>query len=417
MPARGTGTATPDAGSGKELDKLHDSGLAAVAAVSSFVDAGDELSSLLGMIGGAVAARIGAGRAAFWRLRRRSTLALEPDPFGFETGSPIHGVRIQLGLAREGGAVGSILYGEGLEVAGGTMPELDALWREAGLAGVKSSIGAPWLAGDVRLGMLVVYDSASGFTGRDLWMLRLAGMAAGLVWRYRRSEEELGHTSVRLEEAVLVRRHLLNNIAAGGDEARRRFASALHDDSLQLLTAAELQLERLRGEVRSGREAEQLDQLNTTLLKVEDSLRRLLMNVSPEPLPATTNFRVAVLERLESMRLQSGIEAHTDINVPDDLPPAIHTILTKNLAETLTNVEKHANATRVVLTAEAADGGIKVLVSDDGTGFVVGESVRTPGHIGLVALRERTQLAGGWCEIDSEPGAGARVEFWVPLSI
>jgi len=39
-----------------------------------------------------------------------------------------------------------------------------------------------------------------------------------------------------------------------------------------------------------------------------------------------------------------------------------------------------------------------------------------PGHLGLVAIRERSQLAGGRCRIESEPGAGARVEFWIPLS-
>ena len=67
--------------------------------------------------------------------------------------------------------------------------------------------------------------------------------------------------------------------------------------------------------------------------------------------------------------------------------------------------------------AEEADGGLRVEVRDDGTGFVVAESVRLLGHIGLVALRERAQLAGGWCRIESEPGAGTKIEFWVPLSL
>ena len=70
-----------------------------------------------------------------------------------------------------------------------------------------------------------------------------------------------------------------------------------------------------------------------------------------------------------------------------------------------------------MVVAEAVDGGIRVAVNDDGTGFVVAESVRVPGHIGLVAMRERAQLAGGWCRIESEPGAGTKVEFWVPLSL
>jgi signal transduction histidine kinase len=242
-------------------------------------------------------------------------------------------------------------------------------------------------------------------------------MAAGLLWQYKESEDELGHTAVRLEEAMSARRHLLNNIAAGGDEARRRFASALHDDSLQLLTGAELQLERLRGDPSGNHQAAQLDQLRNTLRKVEDSLRRLLTNVSPEPLQLPSDLRQAISERLESIRLGAGIEPHIDTRLPDDIPQAIQAIVLKNIAEALNNVEKHAHATRVMVVAEAVEGGIRVQVTDDGTGFVVAESVRVPGHIGLVAMRERAQLAGGWCRVESEPGAGTKIEFWVPLSL
>jgi signal transduction histidine kinase len=68
------------------------------------------------------------------------------------------------------------------------------------------------------------------------------------------------------------------------------------------------------------------------------------------------------------------------------------------------------------VSTEKADGGVRVEVTDNGTGFVMAESLRMPGHIGLVALRERAQLAGGWCRIDSDPGNGTTIEFWVPIS-
>jgi len=89
----------------------------------------------------------------------------------------------------------------------------------------------------------------------------------------------------------------------------------------------------------------------------------------------------------------------------------------KNVSEALTNVEKHAHATRVIVAAESIDGGIRVQVTDDGTGFMVAESDHLPGHLGLLAMRERAQLAGGWCHFTSEPGAGAKVEFWIPQSL
>lgn len=400
----------------QQLEREQDSALAALAAISVFPKADEELPDFFARLSAAVAGLTHGRRAAFWRLGSRGTLALQPEPFGFEDRSRIYSVRLPLDPNSED-VVEQVVFGEGLDLGMGTSPQLDSIWRLSGLTDVKSSIAAAWRAGERRIGAVAVYDADEGFTAHDLWVLRLVGLAAGILWQYKESEDELGHTSVRLEQAMAARRHLLNNIAAGGDEARRRFASALHDDSLQLLTGAELQLERLRADSTGSHQTVQLDQLRHTLRKVEDSLRRLLTNVSPEPLQIPHNLREAISERLESMRIRAGIEPHIDNRLPDDVPHPIQAIVLKNIAEALNNVEKHARATRVMVATETVDGGVRVEVSDDGTGFVVAESVRVPGHIGLVAMRERAQLAGGWYRIESEPGAGTRVEFWVPLTL
>jgi signal transduction histidine kinase len=394
--------------------RSQESALAALAEVSCYLDSDENQSALFGRLSATIAEQCHAQRAAFWRMGSRGNLALQRDSFGFDRNSPVHEMKVQLGDGT--GVIEKMLFGDELDLVQGTSPELDAIWRQHGL-GVRNSIAAAWRAGGRRIGTVVVYDARHGFSNHDLWMLRLMGIAAGLVWQYHESENELGQTAVRLEEASTARRHLLNNIAAGGDEARRRFASALHDDSLQLLTAAELQLERLRLEADGSTQGPQLDQLRQTLHRVEDSLRRLLTNVSPEPLQMPVSLREAISERLESMRVRAGIEPTNDTRLPDDIPPALQAIVMKNIAEALNNVEKHARATRVRVVAETADRGIRIQVSDDGTGFVVAESARVPGHIGLVAMRERAQLAGGWCRIDSDPGTGTKIDFWVPMSL
>ncbi len=116
-----------------------------------------------------------------------------------------------------------------------------------------------------------------------------------------------------------------------------------------------------------------------------------------------------------ALKQHTGIEAELDLRLPDALPGVVKTNVFKNISEALSNVEKHSNATRVAVRAETLDGGISIVISDDGTGFVVAESLYLPGHLGLIAMRERAQLAGGWCRIDSEPGAGTRVSFWIPF--
>jgi signal transduction histidine kinase len=104
-----------------------------------------------------------------------------------------------------------------------------------------------------------------------------------------------------------------------------------------------------------------------------------------------------------------------EISLRDEPRYEIKSLVYRQIAEALTNIEKHAAATRVRLRMSTEDDGIYCAITDDGIGFIVSERNHLPGHLGLLALNERALLAGGWCKISSEPGAGTIVEFWVPL--
>jgi len=82
------------------------------------------------------------------------------------------------------------------------------------------------------------------------------------------------------------------------------------------------------------------------------------------------------------------------------------------------NVRKHAQASTVrVEAANAADGAI-VRVIDDGVGFTPDlTSAPEPGHLGLMTMVERAELAGGWVRVLSAPGKGTTVECWLPTDI
>jgi signal transduction histidine kinase len=395
------------------LEKAQTAAYIALRAVSSYAEKDVELPEFFGGLTETIARLVRARRVAFWRLGHQRILALQPEPFGFPMGSPVHNLRLHVD---GNNVVERAVFHDELELVGGTIPELDELWHANGLEGLRNSVAVPWRAGERRIGMLVALDSRRGFTPDDVWVLRMVAMAAGLMWQHREAELKLGTTVERLEQAAAARRQLLGNIAAGGDEARRRFASALHDDSLQLLTAAELQLERIQADGDANKRPTQLEQLKQTLKEVEESLRRLLLNVSTQATDVPMGLDEAIRTRLEALRTRAGIEIDIDLRLPSPLPGSSESTIFKNVAEALTNVEKHAHATRVKLSAYPADGGIRVVVSDDGKGFVVAESMHVPGHLGLTAIRERAQLAGGRCRIESEPGAGARVEFWVPIN-
>ena len=79
------------------------------------------------------------------------------------------------------------------------------------------------------------------------------------------------------------------------------------------------------------------------------------------------------------------------------------------------NVRKHARATMVRVELSDLSNGCLVRITDDGVGYHPADVENSPGHLGLVLMRERAQIARGWCRIESASGAGTTVEFWVPI--
>src|SRR4029077_5406411 len=147
---------------GPQLEKAQQAALTALAAVSSYLDADEELPLFFGRLSETVAGLVGARRAGFWRLGPRGVLGLQPRAFGFPVDAPIHSKRIERGFnGRE--TVDRIVFGDGLGVGGGTSSELGAMGREIGVAGIKNSIAVPWRAGERRIGAVVAFDSRRGF--------------------------------------------------------------------------------------------------------------------------------------------------------------------------------------------------------------------------------------------------------------
>jgi len=123
-----------------------------------------------------------------------------------------------------------------------------------------------------------------------------------------------------------------------------------------------------------------------------------------------------IRERIRILKSMTGAEVETELTLPDELSYEYRSMLFRQLTEAIANIEKHAAATRIKITLAVDDGGIRGRIEDNGRGLVVAERDRLPGHLGLLALHERALLAGGWNKVESEPGLGTRVEFWLPLA-
>jgi PAS domain S-box-containing protein len=227
-----------------------------------------------------------------------------------------------------------------------------------------------------------------------------------------RAEQSALNSLALLETADEERRQLLARIVRAQEEERRRIADDIHDESVQTLTALALRLDVLSGHVQDPGLQEQLAEIQQTARTAITNLRQLMFELHP-PILDRDGLAAALRPSLDQLREESGLEVELKDSLGDGPPPEIAAAAYRIVQEALLNVRKHAGARRVGVELAERPGGLYVRVSDDGLGFRTGGR-QQPGHLGLVAMRERAEMAGGWFRIDSEPGRGTTVEFMLP---
>jgi len=219
-----------------------------------------------------------------------------------------------------------------------------------------------------------------------------------------------------LEGAIAERRAVLAHLVSAGEEERRRIAGDIHDDSIQVMTAAGMRLQILRRSISDPEQLHRLDELEQMIQRSISRLRHLIFELRP---PALDNEGLSAA--LRAYLNEAGVTGGTSYRLDDRLagqpPEATRVILYRIAQEVLTNIRKHADAENATVTLSASDGGYRVRVQDDGVGFTPETTTARPGHLGLAAIRERAELAGGWLHIESAPRDGATVEFWIPSDV
>jgi PAS domain S-box-containing protein len=228
----------------------------------------------------------------------------------------------------------------------------------------------------------------------------------------RRSEEEVRSTMERLRRTDEERRRLLSRVVAAQEEERRRIAGEIHDDSVQVMSAVGIRLEMLHRQATDERQIEAVEHLQRTVRNAVDRLRQLMFELRPPALDRD-GLVAAVRMYLEQSRRESDLEVTLTHRLLTDPDQATRLALYRIVQEAVTNVRKHAQAKAATVTIEEREGGTFIRVADDGVGFDASNG-SPPGHLGLSAMREHAEIAGGRLSIRSRPGAGTSVEVWVP---
>lgn len=221
----------------------------------------------------------------------------------------------------------------------------------------------------------------------------------------------------QLIEQVQGARALTRRVIEVEESQRKRMAREIHDALGQPLTALKLDLgwmaRRLAG-VRPDLQARALEMEGLAASTI-DEVRRLSAELRPaildeQGLPAAVRWQVEDFEKRAQVRCTLNL--HDDVDWDADAC----TVAYRVLQESLTNVARHAGASRVgVSLSRDADGQGVLEISDDGCGFDA-KAAHRAGALGLIGMQERASLQGGSLQVQRRPGAGSTVRLRMPCA-
>jgi signal transduction histidine kinase len=225
------------------------------------------------------------------------------------------------------------------------------------------------------------------------------------------AERDQLETEVQRRTAELTQ--LSQHLLTAREDERSRLARELHDELGALLTAAKLDVARIKTRVaRLTTDAdERLAHLNDTLNSIIAQKRRIIEDLRPSTL-GTLGLVSALEILLRDFEQSSETKAEVSLQ-PVALGAQSELTVYRLVQEALTNVSKYARAKNVQVTLCSHDGVGQVTVADDGVGFDP-QGQRPAGH-GLLGMRFRVEAEGGTLTVQSAPGRGARIAARLPL--
>lgn len=214
-------------------------------------------------------------------------------------------------------------------------------------------------------------------------------------------------------------RYYLQQITKAQEEERKRIARELHDDTSQALYALSRQVDNfLRGNVHLAPNiAAFLKELRQQLNEALEGVRRFSQALLP---PMLDDLGLLPAIRWLIGEMEKFMETEIDLKVSGAerrfLSEAELTLF-RAIQEALTNVWKHAQASKAEVAIEFFESKIRVSVSDNGKGFELEKMEGLPrtGKLGLAGIQERCRLLGGSLKVHSEPGKGTTLVGEVPI--
>ncbi len=256
---------------------------------------------------------------------------------------------------------------------------------------------------------------------RLLWQSLVLGVLLTIVVvnRLRVLERRADEQRVFAEEAERRMRALSQEIVATQEEERRKLSRELHDQVGQLLTGLRMSLGRIERASRDG-VGDRFSPSISDARGIVDDLTAMVRDLASGLRPSMLDDlglapALEWLGRDVSRRCGLPVAVSVDALV-NDLPDAHRTCAYRVVQEGLTNVVRHAKATRADVTVRRDAGGVKIEVRDDGVGMPDGSDLGERPGLGLRGLEERVKELAGSVRFDSRRGVGTTLTVRLPIA-
>lgn len=218
----------------------------------------------------------------------------------------------------------------------------------------------------------------------------------------RRSREQLSELSAHIQVVK--------------ERERTSIAREIHDDLGGTLTAVKIELLRLTNLLLPDQDA--LLNQSKLIESMVDGAIGTTRRISTDLRPAILDLGITAAVEWQAREFGKRMGIECSLNCPHeeiDLEPDVSFAVFRIFQETLTNIAKHAHASRVAVNLEAADSSVRLSVTDNGRGVAEGDSAK-PGSFGIRGMVERARNLGGQASVSSAAGGGTTVTVCIPSS-
>ncbi|RIK32604.1 MAG: hypothetical protein DCC56_01980 [Anaerolineae bacterium] len=257
--------------------------------------------------------------------------------------------------------------------------------------------------------MLFAHPDPNYFTPERRGLLDIIGRQAVIAVQNARLYQDLVEEKERMIEVQ--------------EETRKKLARDLHDGPTQSVAAMAMRINLARRMMAKnvGEATDELVKIEELAHRTTKEIRHMLFTLRPLILESQ-GLTAALTAMAEKMRETFGqnVIINVDEAVLENMEMGKQGVIFYIIEEATNNARKHAGAPHIWVRLRPFEAGIALLeIEDDGLGFdveAVNKSYDKRGSLGMVNLRERTELVNGLLNLDSAPGKGTRVQVYIPLT-